>query len=192
MLNAQLLYMYMYIYIFTFSIVFVTLLFWIFLVQFFWDYTGLAGVRCPLRNFPQFSSRAKPITQFHNFPWSNPTPFTENSQSKFINTVTCFDALGNWPVSIGSFSLHLGYWKQQKIWHTHHHPIFPTFSRLSLHLHFYFSCIFIFDVPSFCCLAYQFCIFIFDVPSFCCLAYQFWHILFVSKFRGSAYWYVIM
>ena len=115
MLNAQLLYIY--IYLFTFSIVFVTLLFWIFLVQFFWDYTGLAGVRCPLRNFPQFSSRAKPITQFHNFPWSNPTPFTENSQSKFINTVTCFDALGNWPVSIGSFSLHLGYWKQQKIWH---------------------------------------------------------------------------
>ena len=52
-------------------------------------------------------------------------------------------------------------------------PSFPTFLRVYLRLHVLRH--------------FYFCIFIFDVPSFCCLAYQFWHMLFLRKFRGSAY-----
>ena len=151
-----------------------------FLYLCYWITLVLAGVRCLLCNFSQLSGCTKPVTQRQNFPWSNPASdnFSDNSRSKLIIIVTCFDAACNWPVTHGSFSFNLSYWKQQHFGRPTTTPSFRTFLSVYLHLHVFKAFLF---------LHFYFWCAIFFLSTWSILA----HVV-LRKFSGSAYWYVMM
>ena len=114
----------------------------------------LAGVRCLLCNFYQFSRCAKPVTKRKIFSGSNPAPslITANQNSLPLSRVLMLSVTDQWATGHSRFIIAI---ESSKILADPPPPHLSVYLHLHVLRRFYF-CTFIFDVPSFCCLAYQF------------------------------------
>ena len=86
--------------------------------------------------------------------WSNPAPFliTANQNSLSLSRVLMLSVTDQWAMGHSRFIIAI---ESSKILADPPPPHLSVYSHLHVLRHFYF-CTFIFDVPSFCCLAYQF------------------------------------